>query len=220
MPIGSEEVHPLEMAGVAATMANGGVRHQPYFIESVTDRDGNVIFQHESPGRQVVSQQTACLVSEVLEENVRSGTGTAAALPNMAAAGKTGTAQNFGDAWFLGYTPFLATAVWMGNPAARVPMTSVGGRSVTGGSYPAEVWRAFMEPAHQGLAYTDFPTCRPTRPGRNLANPFGGRGGEDPGSGSESPAPPPPTTPTAVCPPDYTPADLDADGQIDSCVRT
>ncbi len=153
-------------------LANGGVRNEPYFIERVTDRDGNVIYQHDAPGRQVVSQQTACLATQVLEANVQGGTGTAAALPNMAAAGKTGTAQNFGDAWFVGYTPFLATAVWMGNAEARVPMTSVGGISVTGGSYPAEIWQDFNEPAHNGLTYTGFPTCSPTRSGRSLADFF------------------------------------------------
>jgi len=213
LPIGSEEVHPIEMAGAAAVLSNGGVRHEPYLIESVTDRDGNVIYQHESPGRQVISQQSACLATQVLEANVQGGTGTAAQLPNMAAAGKTGTAQSFGDAWFVGYTPFLATAVWMGNPEARVPMTSVGGRSVTGGSYPAEMWRAFNEPAHRNLAYTAFPACNPTRSGRNLNSFFGG-----------DPATPAPTAPSDTpatgisCPAGYLPGDLNGDGAPESCV--
>ena len=99
LPIGSEEVHPIDMAGAAAVLANGGIRHRPYFIDRVTDRRGNVIYEHQSPGRQVVSQQSACLATEALEANVRAGTGTAAQLSNMAVAGKTGTAQSFGDAW-------------------------------------------------------------------------------------------------------------------------
>jgi penicillin-binding protein 1A len=214
LPIGSEEVHPIDMAGAAAVLANGGVRHRPYLIESVRDRNGNVLFQHESPGRQVMSTQTACLATQVLVANVQGGTGTAAQLSNMAAAGKTGTAQNFGDAWFVGYTPFLATAVWMGNPAARVPMTSVGGRSVTGGSYPAEMWYAFNEPAHEGYAYAGFPECERTRAPRNLRSFF-------------EPEPEEDDTPTATtepapvdvtCPPGYLPGDLNGDGILESCV--
>ncbi len=216
LPIGSEEVHPIDMAGAAAVLANGGIRNRPYFIERVTDRDGNVIFEHDAPGRQVVSGQTACLATQVLEANVQGGTGTAAALPNMAVAGKTGTAQSFGDAWFVGYTPFLATAVWMGNAEARVPMTSVGGRSVTGGSYPAEVWRAFNEPAHNGLAYTGFPTCNPTRSGRDLGSFFEP---EPEVTTTESPTSDPPLPPTITCPAGYLPGDLDGDGTPESCVR-
>jgi penicillin-binding protein 1A len=214
LPIGSEEVHPIDMAGAAAVLANGGIRHRPYVIDRVTDRDGNVIYQHESPGRQVVARQSACLATEVLEANIQGGTGTAAQLSNMAAAGKTGTAQNFGDAWFVGYTPFLATAVWMGNPAARVPMYNVGGREVTGGSYPAEIWRAFNEPAHNGLTYTDFPTCDPTRPGRSLASFF--EPDSEVTTTSETPFPPSPTAVT--CPAGYLPGDLDGDGTAESCV--
>jgi membrane peptidoglycan carboxypeptidase len=212
LPIGSEEVHPIDMAGAAAVLANGGIRHRPYFIDRVTDRRGNVIYEHQSPGRQVVSQQSACLATEALEANVRAGTGTAAQLSNMAVAGKTGTAQSFGDAWFVGYTPFLATAVWMGNAEARVPMTSVGGRTVTGGSYPAEIWHAFNEPAHNGLAYTDFPTCEPTRPGRDLARYF------DPEPEEPTTTTVDPTAPTVTCPAGYLPGDLDGDGVVESCV--
>ena len=212
LPIGSEEVHPIDMAGAAAVLANGGIRHRPYFIDRVTDRRGNVIYEHQSPGRQVVSQQSACLATEALEANVQAGTGTAAQLSNMAVAGKTGTAQSFGDAWFVGYTPFLATAVWMGNAEARVPMTNVGGRTVTGGSYPAEIWHAFNEPAHNGLAYTDFPTCEPTRPGRDLARYFDPEP-EDPTTTTVDPAPP-----TVTCPAGYLPGDLDGDGVVESCV--
>lgn len=217
MPIGSEEVRPIDMAGAAAVLANGGVRHRPYTIERVTDRRGNVIYQHDSTGRQVMSPQTACLETQILEANVQGGTGTAAQLANMASAGKTGTAQNWGDAWFVGYTPFLATAVWMGNPAARVPMTSVGGRSVTGGSYPAEIWAAFNEPAHEGLTYTGFPICRPTRPGRSLDRFFDPQ--PDPTTTSPTPSTPSTPGPAAVtCPAGYLPGDLNGDGVAESCV--
>jgi penicillin-binding protein 1A len=216
LPIGSEEVHPIDMAGAAAVLANGGIRHRPYLVENVTDRDGNVLYQHESPGRQILSTQNACLETQVLEANVQGGTGTAAQLSNMAAAGKTGTAQSHGDAWFVGYTPFLATAVWMGNPEARVPMTSVGGRSVTGGSYPAEIWHAFNEPAHAGYAYQGFPACRRTRPGRSLDHFFEP---DRPEVTTSDPTQPSPDNPvTVTCPAGYLPGDLDGDGQIEACV--
>jgi membrane peptidoglycan carboxypeptidase len=212
MPIGSEEVHPIDMAGAAAVLANGGIRHEPYTIDRIEDRDGNIVYEHTSPGRQVLSAQTACLETQILQANVQGGTGTAAQLSNMAAAGKTGTAQNFGDAWFVGYTPYLATAVWMGNPAARVPMTSVGGRSVVGGSYPAEIWHAFNEPAHEGLTYTGFPECQRTRPGRSLADIFGPP--PRPDTGDREPDNPFPVT----CPTGFLPADLNQDGVVESCV--
>ncbi len=216
LPIGSEEVHPIDMAGAAAVLANGGVRHRPYFIESVRDRNGNVIYQHESPGRQVISAQSACLATRVLEANVQGGTGTAAQLSNMAAAGKTGTAQSFGDAWFVGYTPFLATAVWMGAPAARVPMTSVGGISVTGGSYPAEIWHAFNEPAHEGYSYAGFPECDQTRAGRSLRSFFDPEPDPDDEVTTTTPEETDPVDVT--CPPGYLPGDLNGDGILESCV--
>jgi penicillin-binding protein 1A len=219
LPIGSEEVHPIDMAGAAAVLANGGVRHRPYLVESVTDRDGNVLYQHESPGRQVLSRQVACLATQVLEANVQGGTGTAAQLSNMAAAGKTGTAQSHGDAWFVGYTPLLATAVWMGNPEARVPMLNVGGRSVTGGSYPAEIWHAFNEPAHAGFSYQSFPTCQPTRPGRSLDRFF--EPDQPPEVTTSDPTEPAPENPVTIsCPAGYLPGDLDGDGNVESCVAT
>ncbi|MCB1006443.1 MAG: transglycosylase domain-containing protein, partial [Acidimicrobiales bacterium] len=212
MPIGAFEVHPIEMAGMAAAIANRGRYNEPYFIERIEDRHGNVIEQHTPENRQVVSEQSACLETQILEANVRGGTGTAAQLPDgRPAAGKTGTAQNFGDAWFVGYTAQLATAVWMGNAEARVPMTSVGGRSVTGGSYPAEIWHDFMAAAHTLAPIEAFPQCDATRPGRtvdripdfsDLVDGGGGGGGGGPvDDGATTPQSVP-----ATCPPGFVPA--------------
>ncbi|HMQ25168.1 MAG TPA: transglycosylase domain-containing protein [Acidimicrobiales bacterium] len=211
MPIGAFEVHPIEMAAMAAAIANEGRYNEPYFIERIEDRRGNVIEQHVPENRQVVSAQSACLESQILEANVRGGTGTAAQLPNgRPAAGKTGTAQNFGDAWFVGYTPQLATAVWMGNAEARVPMTSVGGRSVTGGSYPAQIWHDFMAAAHTLAPIEPFPTCEPTRPGRAIDRIPDFRDLAGGGSGQEVPVDDGSTTPQSVpaqtCPPGFIPA--------------
>jgi membrane peptidoglycan carboxypeptidase len=85
-------------------------------------------------------------------------------------AGKTGTSNRSADAWFVGFTPQLSTAVWMGAPEGSIPMENVGGRArVTGGSFPAAIWRAYMAPAHAGLPVLDFAEPPPAAPGKFLA---------------------------------------------------
>lgn len=161
MSLGAQELTPLEQAVGYAVLPNDGVRMEPYLIERVEDRNGQVIYQHAPTGRRVVSEEVARNVVSVLEANVRGGTGTGARLASgQRAAGKTGTAQNFEDAWFVGFTPQLSTAVWMGNPEEKVPMRGVGGRSgVTGGSFPASVWKRFMDYALEGAPLEDFSTA-------------------------------------------------------------
>jgi len=100
-------------------------------------------------------------VTSILEDNIRYGTGTRAAL-DRPAAGKTGTTDEHADAWFVGYTPRLATAVWMGYTRGEIPMLDVHGISVSGGSFPAEIWRRFMSPALEGTPVVDFP--EPSQP--------------------------------------------------------
>lgn len=214
MPIGAFEVHPIEMAGAAAVIATGGVRHEPYFIERVDDRNGDVLWEHQDEPERVLSEQTACMAGQILEANVQGGTGTAAQLPDRPAAGKTGTAQSFGDAWFVGFTPQLATAVWMGNAEARVPMTGVGGRNVTGGSYPAQIWQTFNEAYHtlapvQGFCAPPFPT----RPGRHLElgiPDFSALAGAGDGGGE--------TDYGALCPSGQAPQ-IGADGEVVGCTN-
>ncbi len=104
----------------------------------------------------MIPDGVASVVTGILEDNVRYGTGTAAAL-DRPVAGKTGTTDKHADAWFVGYTPGLSTAVWMGYTRGEVPMTNVHGISVSGGSFPAEIWRRFMYPALAGLPARDFP---------------------------------------------------------------
>jgi penicillin-binding protein 1A len=169
LPLGVKDITPLDMASAYATLANDGLRVEPIFITRVLDRDGNVLFENLPEPTRAVSVQTARLASDVLEQNVEKGTGTRAKLRDQPAAGKTGTAQNFQDAWFVGYTPYLSTAVWMGNPDLSEPMRNVAGvSSVTGGSYPARIWGQFNSDYHAGRARRDFAEPDKTRPSRAL----------------------------------------------------
>lgn len=154
LPLGSEEVHPIDMASAYGVIGTGGIRYEPYFIERIVDREGNVLYHHELSGQRVVSERSACWATDVLENNMVNGTGRRAQLPQQIAAGKTGTTEESADAWFVGFTPHLATAVWLGNPNERIPM-----RKVTGSSYPAVAWGRFMTSYHEGLEVVDFPGC-------------------------------------------------------------
>ena len=156
--LGSLEVRPIDMAAAYASFANDGVYAKPYLVDSVVDRDGKTVFTHEPETRRAVSQETARFVDDILNGVIQSGTGTRAKLPDgRPAAGKTGTTSDYADAWFVGYTPQLSTAVWMGSPSGTADkMNNVGGIRVTGGSYPARIWEAYMAPAMAGLPKTGF----------------------------------------------------------------
>ncbi len=199
LPLGVYNVTPLEMAAAYAAIANDGVYNPPYFIDRVEDRFGNVIYEHEPTPRRAISAESARLVTSVLEDNVQSGTGERAQLPRQTAAGKTGTAQDFGDAWFVGYTPYLSTAVWMGNPDERVPMRGVGGRNVTGGSYPAMIWGQFNIGYHDRLIFPSRPFITPgsTRRGERIEPTYE----EGRPSGSSTPRPSGGSDPTVTLPP-------------------
>jgi penicillin-binding protein 1A len=168
--LGSREVYPLDMAGAFATFASEGVRHDPYFVEEVVDRKGEVLLRGRHDGERVISADLARTVTDVLRGTVSSGGTGAAADFGRPVAGKTGTSNRSADAWFVGYTPQISTAVWMGAPEGSVPMENVGGRArVTGGSFPAAIWRAYVAPAHDGLPVVDFAAPPPPRPGKFLA---------------------------------------------------
>lgn len=202
LPLGVAEVRPIEVAMAYGAIANGGVLNNAYYIDRIEDATGRVLYQHKKAGKRVLSSEVACLATEVLEANVTSGTGTRAQLENQPAAGKTGTTEDFGDAWFVGYTPQLATAVWMGNPEGNEhQMTALGGRNVTGGSFPAQAWGQFMNDYHKDLERVDFATCAPTREGRMIR--------EDGELASNNP-----------CSenPGYHPVDTNGDGEIDLCM--
>ena len=170
MPLGPKDVTPIDMATAYATFANDGLQVDPIFILRVEDREGNVLLANEPEPERAISAQSARLVTSILEANVRGGTGTRARLPEQVAAGKTGTAQEFTNAWFVGYTPHLATAVWMGNPDEEIEMRNVdrgalGVGNVFGGSLPAMIWGQFNTAYHDGLEALPFDAPDGTREG-------------------------------------------------------
>src|SRR3954465_12909360 len=155
-------VSPLEMASAYATLAAGGVRSEPKAIRKGVFPDGKSDDLGKPKRKRVLSDGVAYTVTKVLEKNVQAGTGTAANI-GCPAAGKTGTTDNFADAWFVGYTPQMSTAVWVGYPNSRVEMNNVHGISVAGGTFPAEIWHDYMNVAH-GSSCDSFQT--PTTPAR------------------------------------------------------
>jgi penicillin-binding protein 1A len=154
--LGAKEVTPLQMAAAYAALANDGVRHDPYFVEKVVDRNGKEVLTGRNDGKRVVDANVARAAVSAMRKVVEGGTGTKARLRDRQVAGKTGTSQEWRDAWFVGFTPQLSTAVWMGNPNKQDSMKNVGGIRVTGGSYPAAVWGAYMTEAMAGVPVLKF----------------------------------------------------------------
>jgi penicillin-binding protein 1A len=144
-------VTPLEQAAAFATFAAKGVYAAPYAIERIVDRDGDVIYQSAPETRQPMSAAESGVLNVALQRVVTNGTGGAAAV-GRPVAGKTGTTENHGNAWFIGYVPQLSTAVWVGHPEGDVRMTSVHGAAVTGGALPARMFAHYMRAAIAGLA--------------------------------------------------------------------
>jgi membrane peptidoglycan carboxypeptidase len=143
MTLGSVGFTPLEMTDVYATFASGGVHHAPQAFESVREPNGRLV-KLNANGRRILGPNVAAELTYALQGVIQHGTGTAAAIARPA-AGKTGTAENFQDAWFCGYVPQLATCVWVGYPSGEIPLLNVEGVSeVFGGTLPAQIWHEFM----------------------------------------------------------------------------
>jgi penicillin-binding protein 1A len=173
--LGGEPATPLEMARAFASFAYDGYRidgsifgNEPRTVECVAPPNKPCI--ENQPQRRPalsasppLSEERAAIIDALLQGVVQYGTGTAAAIPGRQVAGKTGTTENYGDAWFVGFTPQLVAAVWVGYPNKLVPMrTEFHGRSVAGGTYPALIWKAFMTKA---LAYLNLtPEAFPPAP--------------------------------------------------------
>ena len=162
--LGTEDVNMVELATVYATFARSGLRVDPVTVTSIRNSDGTSLYEHRSDPQRALDRRVADQIAWVLEGAVASGTGHRAQF-GRPAAGKTGTAQNFADAAFAGFTPQRATAVWVGFPVAQIPMvpptTDI---RVFGGTYPAMIWREIMTAAHADIAASDFPTPPPSPP--------------------------------------------------------
>jgi len=156
-------VSPLDMAAAYATLAAEGRHMEPTIILSVTDATGKVLYKAEPKPAQAISAGVAYTVTKILEQNVWRGTGTAAQLPDgRAAAGKTGTAEDWADAWFCGYIPQLSTSVWVGHPNAKIPMLNVHGMRVSGGTFPTQIWYKFNSGVMRDFPAESFK--RPDKP--------------------------------------------------------
>lgn len=156
LTLGTAGVTPIEMASAYQTLANDGKRCDPYAVAKVVDATG-VLYRHATECRQVVKPEIARLVTAMLQGVVRSGTGTAAALSPWPVAGKTGTTQESSDAWFVGYTRQVSTAVWVGFPGTPDPLSLYFGQSVFGGTLAAPIWRDYMAQVMAGLPALGFP---------------------------------------------------------------
>jgi penicillin-binding protein 1A len=147
LTLGTSEVSVLDMASAYSTFARRGEHVEPVTILEVRTADGHVLERSRSSRTRAFSAKVADTVNYCLQQVVTGGTGTGASI-GKPVAGKTGTTQDFGDAWFVGYTPRLTTAVWMGYPEGNSKkMLNVRGRKVNGGSFPATIFKRFMSAA-------------------------------------------------------------------------
>jgi penicillin-binding protein 1A len=156
MGLGSRVVTPMDMASVYSTLAAGGVYSKPMAIRKVILPGGKVDTEAGwgvPQRKRAVPDWVAAEVVRILEENMTSGTGVGAYF-GRTSAGKTGTTDNYADAWFCGFTPGLEATIWIGYPRGEIPMTSVHGISVSGPTFPATIWKLFMERAAN---YAPFP---------------------------------------------------------------
>lgn len=153
LALGVSEVTPLELATVYASLASGGKAITPYAIKEIRSRSGQVLYRHtdvEAP--QVVNAESVALLTSMMQDVIRYGTGKAARLGSREVAGKTGTTSDYRDAWFAGFTADYTTVIWMGNDD-NSPM-----KKVAGGSLPASLWHDYMADAEQNLSEKSLKT--------------------------------------------------------------
>jgi penicillin-binding protein 1A len=151
--LGTSEVTPLELVTAYAPFANGGIGVQAHIISKVRSASGKPLYARKgSSNGRVIEPQYVAMMNMMMEETLSTGTARKAELPGWRAAGKTGTSQDFRDAWFIGYTPHLVAGVWLGNDDNSPT------RKVSGGNLPVEVWSRFMKTAHQGVPIAFLPT--------------------------------------------------------------
>jgi penicillin-binding protein 1A len=187
--LGSSDVTPLEMVSAYAAFANGGIGVQPHVIARVRTAGGKQLYLRRNANfGRVIEPQYVAMMNEMMQETLLTGTARKAELPGWQAAGKTGTSQDWRDAWFLGYTSYLVAGVWLGNDDSSPT------KKVSGGNLPVEIWSRFMKAAHEGVPVAALPvgTWRsaeaqnpdaPPAPPLNLTGSqmgTGGRGGRPP----------------------------------------
>jgi penicillin-binding protein 1A len=196
MGLGSIGVSPLDQASAYATFAAGGIYSQPMAIRKVVLSDGT---DDKDAGwgrlkrKRVIADWVAAEVTKILEENIQAGTGVGANI-GRPAGGKTGTTENHADAWFCGITPTLTAAVWVGYPQAEIPMTSVHGISVAGGTFPATIWKLFMDSAIGPTPVRDFPEAHSEPVWHTFSGQYAHQGAPPPSTYQPPPAPTTTTT--------------------------
>jgi len=162
--LGTNDVSALDMASAYATFAADGVHTDPVFVTKVTDRNGKVLYEAPAQHRRVLPSSISREVTSVLQQVVDRGTGVKARI-GRPVAGKTGTTDGNADAWFVGYTPELATSVWVGFPQSRTPMMPPTTRvTVTGGTWPAQIWQLFQSTALASTPASTFPAVQAPAP--------------------------------------------------------
>ena len=152
LALGTSEVSLMELVSAYSPFANGGDAVAIHVVQRVRTRDGKVLFAHmpANLGR-IIDPRYVAMMNTMMRETLVSGTGRNAQLPLWPAAGKTGTSQDYRDAWFIGYTSHLVTGVWLGNDDSS-PM-----KKATGGGLPVEIWSRVMKVAHQGVPVAGLP---------------------------------------------------------------
>lgn len=161
--LGTSDVSLLELVGAYASFANGGFFAAPYVVTKIRTLDGRILYARP-PERpvEVIDPRNVAMMNTMMEQTLISGTARRAEIPGWQAAGKTGTSQNFRDAWFIGYTAKLVTGVWFGNDDGSPT------RKATGGRLPVDVWNRVMRAAHRGVPAVPLPDAQPS-PLFNLA---------------------------------------------------
>jgi penicillin-binding protein 1A len=162
--LGTSEVSLTELVGAYAPFANGGLGISPHVVNRIRTAEGKVLYarQPDQLG-QVIEPRNVAMMNTMMQETLLSGTAHKAELPGWMAAGKTGTSQDFRDAWFIGYTANLVTGVWLGNDDNSPT------KKATGGGLPVEVWTRFMKAAHQGVPVASLPNSQQAGFFSNLA---------------------------------------------------
>jgi penicillin-binding protein 1A len=169
LALGTSEVSVLELVGAYATFANGGMAVTPHVVERVRTATGKSLYERKDDNLgRIIEPGYAGMMNAMMQETLLTGTARKAELPGWPAAGKTGTSQDYRDAWFIGYTGHLVTGVWLGNDDSSPT------KKATGGGIPVEIWSKFMKAAHQGVPVVGLPGVSNTPLTAGLFPPFGG----------------------------------------------